>query len=430
MLPPKEILHMNISSPSYTSLQELIVSEQIYRDKSLKLISLILSLENTPCYDKANIFLMTRPRGFGLSLISSAIDKIIKRDNEIVSKIEDGGLLEQIPLRHTIFIDFKHINATNPKELSQALISYLQELFWLHHIETHLNPYMTPKVYFSSLIDALYKRHHEPMAIFIDNCDIPLMKAFLMKDPDDVIEATCIYHDMLNVLNRTSKNKVKWALLTGHIKFNFASEYSEGLPLVEDLSSNESFGDLFGFTKAEIELIFKNRITKFSQSQGISELEYLDRLERCYGGYCFTDKLIKVMCPVCISHVMNNNGLLLPYSANGNYPFLKNVLKKNKNDFDWLFNKNGQDPLYSNSLDSVVKGKQIGTLLIYSGFATRTKVLVNSDEGYTTWRYRFECPNLDMQKTLEFITNKCTSEDLKKPLITNEDPKETSAEEK
>ena len=97
---------MNINSPTYTSLQDFIISDQIYKDKALKLISLIIKLETESSFGHTNLFLMTRPRGFGLSLVSSAIDKIIKKDHEVLHKIENQGILHEIPKRHTLFLDF------------------------------------------------------------------------------------------------------------------------------------------------------------------------------------------------------------------------------------------------------------------------------------------------------------------------------------
>ena len=52
----------------------------------------------------------------------------------------------------------------------------------------------------------------------------------------------------------------------------------------------------------------------------------------------------------------------------------------------------------------------------FTRFATSSKVLVNNDEGYTTWRYRFDFPNLDMRKTFDIITGKCDQEEANIPL--------------
>ena len=134
---------MNSNSLVYTNLQDLIVSEQINRDKSLKVMSFILKLESPQTYATPSIYMMTRPRGFGLSLLTNATDRIIRREKDIVGKIEDEGLLKELPCRHTVCLDFKNFKAKTPKDFKRGLIDVLQELFWFHHIESHFDTYMT-----------------------------------------------------------------------------------------------------------------------------------------------------------------------------------------------------------------------------------------------------------------------------------------------
>lgn len=395
---------MNSASPSYSSLQELIVSDQISRDKSVKVMSFILKLESPASYGTPAIYMMTRPRGFGLSLLTNATERILKREADILGKIEDEGLLKQIPFRHTLIVDFKKIKGRDPKEFKKSLLDTIQELFWLHHIESHTDPYITPKAYFTRLIEELFKKHQEPMAVLIDNYDQPLNIASMMDSSEMRIESVCIYLDMLNVLKYSDKS-VKWCLITGHTKFALASEYSEGLPVISDLTTDPSFESMFGFSKTESGVIFKSKLEKFASDLKVSFNEYLDILERCYGGFCFSDNLVKMICPASISHLIQSNGKLLPYSASGKYSFLRYALKNNRfDDLSWLYGKDGQDPLYADSIDATLSGKQIGSLLIQLGFATRSRVLVNSDEGYTTWRYRYDFPNLDMKMTFNLIT--------------------------
>lgn len=205
-------------------------------------------------------------------------------------------------------------------------------------------------------------------------------------------------------------------MLTGHIKFALANEFSEGLPFVQDLSNEKSLETLFGLTLNEIEESYHTQIEKFAHDRNMSIEEYLKAVDKCYGNFAFSDSLIKVLCPACIAHVLNNNGLLLPYSATANYPIVKKLLSNEFVDLSYLYDKDGQDPLFSNSIDITVEKKQLASLLIQLGFATRARVLLNTDEGYTTWRYRFEMPNLDMQATFLMLKNELPEDYLTKEL--------------
>ena len=529
---------MNSNSQVYSTLSDLVLSDQVYKDKADMLFKLISVMEDHDGLGSPGIFMMIRPRGFGLSLISQSIQNLIKMDNEndnelginttpkIISTYqskqnnlfnqnvaeesstadtalkeassnkaeetkteevpeippensddkakEETSILDDIKnyiedlvsekkeekaddfsdqssideinknassqdllvadeidaiktfynvkKRPVLSLDFKHLKAKNPKEFSEGLLDILQEQFWINHIESHIDPYQTPKAYFDKLLHELNKKYPSiKISILIDNYDVPFMVASEFEH-EQCEESVCDYLDMLNVI-KYSNRTVKWCLLSGHINFSLASETSEGLPLVYDLSSEPMFAALFGFTREDVKEVYEKDIEKFSENMRISSDEYLDMLEQCYGGFLFADNdelynpnCPKMLCPACIAHCMTNNGKLLPYSASGKYDFLKNALINNPRNLSWLYGKDGQDPLFSDSIETDVKGKQLGSLLIQLGFATRTKVIINHSDSYVTWRYRFEFPNLDMKKTFDFISGECSEQDLIKPL--------------
>ncbi|WP_031491733.1 AAA family ATPase [Succinivibrio dextrinosolvens] len=529
---------MNSNSQVYSTLSDLVLSDQVYKDKADMLFKLISVMEDHDGLGSPGIFMMIRPRGFGLSLISQSIQNLIKMDNENDSELginttpkiistyqskqnnlfnqnvaeesstadttlkeassnkaeetkteevpeippensddkakEETSILDDIKnyiedlvsekkeqkaddfsdqssideinknassqdllvadeidaiktfynvkKRPVLSLDFKHLKAKNPKEFSEGLLDILQEQFWINHIESHIDPYQTPKAYFDKLLHELNKKYPSiKISILIDNYDVPFMVASEFEH-EQCEESVCDYLDMLNVI-KYSNRTVKWCLLSGHINFSLASETSEGLPLVYDLSSEPMFAALFGFTREDVKEVYEKEIEKFSENMRISSDEYLDMLEQCYGGFLFADNdelynpnCPKMLCPACIAHCMTNNGKLLPYSASGKYDFLKNALINNPRNLSWLYGKDGQDPLFSDSIETDVKGKQLGSLLIQLGFATRTKVIINHSDSYVTWRYRFEFPNLDMKKTFDFISGECSEQDLIKPL--------------
>ncbi len=453
---------MNADSPIYSTLSDLILSDQIYEDKADKLFKLISVMEENESLGSPGIYMMIRPRGFGLTLVTQAMISIIKKDNDIssnslaslreqdfqhivnsyredtdplqvekkhVSKDENGEADREeeieaiksfynIKQHHVLTFDFHDVTAKSSKEFTGELMQILQEQFWINHIESHISPYQTPKAYFEKLLNALHEKNaDDEIVIIIDNYDIPFIVASEF-DEEQREESISDYLDMLNVLKYANKI-VKWVLLTGHINFSLASETSEGLPLVTDLSNESMFAALFGFTREDIVKLYSKQIKQFSENLHLTEEKYLDALERCYGGFLFADndelfnpEVPKIFCPACIAHCMANGGVLFPYSASGNYSFLRKQLEKNSKDLNWLYGKDGQDPLFSYSVDVDVKGKQLGTLLIQLGFATRKAVFVNQTDNYVTWRYRFDFPNLDMKKTFEYLTTGGTPTDL------------------
>ena len=391
----------------FPKINKLVYSGYAYADKSMEFLNLIDNMEIAPRLAPApNIFLMIRPRGFGLSLAVNAIENVLERYG--IDDKQETDSLSEMPEHHVITLDLKDLDADTPEQLEEKLLSRIQQLYWVHHIESHQTPYTTSKTYFAGLISSIYESGG-PVVILIDNYDRPFIVASKM--PAELRDqAIAIYLDMLNVIKHSAQ-EVQWCLLSGHIKFELASEISEGLPIVNDISNDPAYETLFGFTIQEVEEIYSEELANIAPHQGLSVADFLYSLEKSYGGFIFSDNLKPVLCPACISHVLANDGSLYTYSAQGNYNFLYRALTRRELNLGWLYDKDGQDPIFSNSIDLEPTGKQLGALLIQLGFATRNKVTVREYEGYTTWRYRYSIPNEDMRLTLDMIIKNLKKDD-------------------
>lgn len=99
----------------------------------------------------------------------------------------------------------------------------------------------------------------QEMCFIIDNYDVPLQVASNFSDPLMVNEATSIYLDMLNAL-KYARDSIKWVLMTGHIKFSLATEFSEGLPLAYDLSSDPDLSTLLVSAKKRLATFLKLKL--------------------------------------------------------------------------------------------------------------------------------------------------------------------------
>lgn len=406
-----------INSPNlYANLHEFLLTDYLHVRKSNSLMTLIGYMENAPSFGSPNVFLMIRPRGFGLSLGIEAIYSVITRDKRYQEREHDEELIAKLKLPHcqVLTLNLKKFTAQTPAEFAASLIALLQEAYWENHVSGPLTSYTTPKTYFANLIEAVAGRAGHKVALLIDNYDIPFMIASAM-DENIRTEAISTYLEMLNVIKH-SEDSLRWALLSGHAKFSLASELSEGLPLVHDLSREPAYETLFGFTREEVEQVFGTEIRKVAPHQGTSYTDYLYSLEHSYGGFTFSDNMVKVMCPACINHALTNDGMLYTYSANGNYRFLARALSARNTRLDWLFDRDGQDPLFGSSITLQPKGAQLGSLLLQQGFATVDKFTEHLNQGISTWRYRYTCPNEDMRQTLMVVRGQIPVEQALRPI--------------
>lgn len=391
---------------SFQSLQsrlhELILSDRLYVDKTHEFSDFIRHLEGSQQEDPAPVSLVIRPRGYTLSVATEIIEALLERDDLMMDMLERHEIHEELPEHPVIRISFKKVQSRSAQEFSDALIDLIQEQLWEHHVVAKITTYDDPKSYFLSLIRSIAQRRKGKVAVIIDNYDIPFFIARTLK-PEEQDRAVAIYLDTLNAI-RQAGDDVAWCLLTGHVKFALASEMSEGLPLVKDLSFSPICDTLFGFTREELSRNFAKAIDRYAPRHGITNDEFTAALEKCYGGHVFSDRMHKMFCPGSINSVFANEGNLFSYIADEDFRFLTTVLREGHPELDWLIGKAGQDALFAREVTIRPRNEDdFGALLVQLGFLTIEKVTRSDNEQYSTWHYSYKVPNVEYLRTLKII---------------------------
>ena len=91
---------MNANPSFYSDLHELIISDYLKVEKSSVFFELMQEMENTKPLASANIFLMIRPRGFGLSLCTEALNSVLERTRDFMQGLrtqEEKERAEALP---------------------------------------------------------------------------------------------------------------------------------------------------------------------------------------------------------------------------------------------------------------------------------------------------------------------------------------------
>ena len=404
---------MNLLSSNNSTLHEVFLNDHLYVDKTAELVNFITHLEKKPRLRSPNIYLMIRPRGFGLSLVSETIEAFISRSDIVHSKIKTAGFDEIIPKAPVVRLSLNKIKANTPLEFKEALIEMLQLQMWEHHLSARMASSHRPKICFLSLLRELSRKYNESVVVLIDNYDIPFFMTQAM-DRKYQQEALAIYLDTLNAIKQAG-DSVRWSLLSGHVKFDLASEYSEGLPIVKDYSFSPLCDTLFGFSVDEVKKTFKEELKRVSPRLGVTVSEYVQALEAIYGGYTFSDRQKKMLCPYSVGSAIDNGGVLLPYMSNHDYTFLKHCLEAKNLNLDWLFGRDGQDALFLDSLTVNPSGKELGSLLLQLGFVVINKVTRSEGDNFINYRYRFDITNHEMKRILKVFRSQASEELLLRP---------------
>lgn len=413
------------NSLAKSHLHEVIFADRHYINKLNQLLAFIVHLDKAPRLPTQNFFMLIRPRGFGLSLANESIEALLVRDELLMDHL-DQSVADTIvskgigtyPVLHLSFNDITG-NITGFDGFRAMLADKLQSQFWQHHVKVRIDQGRRSdlRMLMLTLITELSERSGKSVVILIDNYDIPLYIVRSFEDPKEKAQAIALYFEMLNAF-RQAGNKVKFGLLAGHVKFSLSSEMSQGLPHIIDLSFSDIAAELTGFTIEEIKNCYEEDIARIAPQQGVTASEYLSALEDCYGGFVFSDRMHKVLCPLSVTRALDNDGELYAYSCDNDYNFLQQCLREEDPDLEWLFEKDGQDQLLLEAVSLNPQGKEFGSLLLQQGIVSINKVTFSESENALSWRYRFGFPNVEMRRLFNIISGRSLPELRELPINT------------
>ncbi len=356
-----------------------------------------------------NVNLLIRPRGFGQTLFASTAEQLLMREG---LSLTAESLAEGLPRIPVIKINLTSERAASAAELNARLLAVVRHEQWEEHIERQYATEPTPKIALLNLIHDAAQKYGAEVVILIDGYDGPFTATAAL-GPKEQEEAATAYLDMLNAIVQC-EGEVKWALLLGHTKFRLASETSDGIPLLNDVSYSRACATTFGLTVAELKRLFASEIRQFSPYQGLLQRELVEALRTCYGGFAFSDGAEEVLCPLSVYRALSSEGMLYPYASAGNFSFIQGALDAADPSLNWLYGKDGQDPLFLSYVSMHPEDKEIGSLLLQNGFASIDKV--SADPGGLAWRYRFAMPNVEMRRIFRVLTRQSSPALLRAPI--------------
>ncbi len=151
------------------------------------------------------------------------------------------------------------------------------------------------------LISALYKKF-QFVAILIDEYDYPILHT--LHKPDLAIEIRDVMKSFSSVV-KAQKDFVEFVFVTGVSAFS-KSGLSSGLNNLDNLSMNEDFFGICGYTDQEVDLYFKEHIEKWADLRKISYKEIRENLKNWYNGYCFKENTPTIYSPFSLTCALHS----------------------------------------------------------------------------------------------------------------------------
>ncbi len=175
---------------------------------------------------------------------------------------------------------------------------------------------------------------------------------------------------------------MQFAFLTGVSKFSKASIFS-GLNMLTDISLDEEYGNICGYTQNDLETSFKEYLDNID----------LERVKAWYNGYYFLKD--KIYNPFDILQLFAKKGKFKNYWFNTGTPtFLIKLIEQNNYFLPRLSNlRVGEELLDSFDIDNI----KLEVILYQTGYLTIDEVSEDEDFGFI--EYTLKLPNFEVKRS-------------------------------
>ncbi len=281
----------------------------LYVDKTRQIYDLITT---------GTTYFFSRPRRFGKSLLISILEAIFKGEKELFQ----GLYIERMNYDWQIYPVIRISFGGNLYENRQVIEKYLVES--LEGIAQNYAVKLQKKEFSSmlrELIKALAKGNR--VVVLVDEYDKPLIDNLtnpsVYKENRETLKAFySIFKEMDEYL--------KFVFLTGVSKFSKVGVFS-GLNNLKDITMDNRFCDLLGWTQKEMEENFGGHIDALAQEEESSVEGTTKKIKYWYNGYRFSVKDLYVYNPFSTLLLLDKKFFDFHWFETGTPTFLVELMK-------------------------------------------------------------------------------------------------------
>ncbi len=343
-----------------TSLRKIRTKDCYYVDKTDHVRRLV---------EEGDYYFLSRPRRFGKTLLVDTLQELFEGSEELFRGLAVHGRWDW-SIRHPVVrLDFGGGDFGDPDGVREETESQLKAAERRAGIEPGS---ARVSVRFRELIADLHERTGQRAVVLVDEYDKPILDAL---GDRELARANRDFLRSLYGVIKACDRHLRFVFLTGVSKL---SGLFSGLNNLNDITLDERYGDICGYTEAELDAVFA------------PEIEGLDRdeIRRWYNGYNWLGP----------EKVYNPFGLLLLFDKRkfGNYwfhsgtpTFLVETLARRDLPTPDLDGMIGSESLLSTfDVDNI----SVEALLFQTGYLT----IAGEEDG----RYKLDYPNLEVRRSL------------------------------
>jgi len=245
-------------------------------------------------------YFLSRPRRFGKSLLCWTLDALFRGKRELFEGLaisKTDWAWECYPVIH---LDMSKISTDGGTAgVRESLAGETDDIAREHEVD--LRGATAPGDMLKRTIVEVAKKHGKPAVVIVDEYDKPFLD-FYNKPPtaQEVRDIMRNYYSQL----KANEPHIRFLFMTGISKFTKAGVFS-ALNNLNDMSLDENFGALLGYTEKELVENFSEYLQIGAEKIKCSASELVEKMREYYNGFCF-DGTQRVYCPFAVLNFFND----------------------------------------------------------------------------------------------------------------------------
>ena len=291
-------------------------ANQLYVDKTERLQE--LAMTSGRCF-------LARPRRFGKSLTLSTLDAMFSGKVELFKGLAaEAWVKEQAKSPAPVLrFDMSGLRAySSPEMFNLSIVSGLEDFAGRHGLtlrhEDSCDGMLIQTIY------ALYDRGG-PVVALIDEYDKPILDYIGDLKMAEAMRA--VLRSFYTVL-KSCDEYLRFVMLTGISKFTKTGVFS-AMNNLNDISMDEAYGDIVGYTQLELEENFSDWIDATAKKSKLKREKLLKQMKDYYDGFCF-DGITKLYNPHSVLNFFSKKDFANYWYESGSPSFIAIYMKQHE----------------------------------------------------------------------------------------------------
>lgn len=293
----------------------LVGEGYVYVDKTALLKRMVSGVDG-------RFFFMSRPRRFGKSLMISTLEQIFKGNRGLFRGLAIAKTNYDWKPYPVIRLDMSQIRAPDIAGCRRVLCALLADMGISYSLD--LSGEDNPGRSFGRLIETI-KRRDGKVVVLIDEYDAPI--GGLLENPEMFGAARSLLHDFYLML-KVHVEDIHFLMMTGVSKFTKLSVFS-GMNNLTDISMSPVYAALLGYTRTELEQVFKPHVKAFAVKLKKSPEAIVREILAWYDSYRFSpESNVRVCNPVSVGRALQERRFYGFWDATGSATLIVERLRK------------------------------------------------------------------------------------------------------